>query len=261
MVETKPDAPLPALPIAPRESLSARSALILKQYLLTDRVKPGDRLPPERRLAEALNVSRTVLREAINQLVGEGLVRREPSRSPTVADFDRERVAREMSMLDESTEIHDLLELRVLLELGAIDLIVTRATEDDLREIERWVVEGERRVEAAEPLTIAEVKFHAALLGTLGNRSIDGLMPLVEEHMRSNLLVDPHELAGLITDNDHRAIAEHRAIFEAVKRRDAAGARKLMNKHLSGYLHPTKERVDPRRESQRVTTSRRESKG
>lgn len=231
--------------MAPRESLSARSALILKQYLLTERVKPGDRLPPERRLAEALNVSRTVLREAINQLVGEGLVRREHSRSPTVADFDRARVAHEMSMLDEGTEIHDLLELRVLLELGAIHLIVRRATEEDLHEIERWVVEGERRLEAAESLAFVEVKFHAALLGALGNGSIDGLMPLVQEHMRSNLLVDPHELAGLITDNDHRSISEHRQIFEAVKRRDANAARKLMVKHLSGYLHPTKMQREP----------------
>jgi GntR family transcriptional regulator, transcriptional repressor for pyruvate dehydrogenase complex len=239
--ETPSDAPLLSLPTAPRENLSARSALILKQYLLSEPIKPGDRLPPERRLAEALNVSRTVLREAINQLVGEGLVRRDPSRSPTVADFDRERVAREMSMLDESTEIHDLLELRVLLELGAIDLIVKRATAEDLAEVERWVVEGERRLAAAEPLSLPEAKFHAALLRTLGNRSIDGLMPLVEEHMRSNLLVDPHELAGLITDNDHRSIAEHRQIFEAVKRGDAKAAREIMVAHLSGYLHPTRQ--------------------
>jgi len=224
--------------MAPRENLSARCALILKQYLLTDRVKPGDRLPPERRLAEALNVSRTVLREAINQLVGEGLVRREPSRSPTVADFDRARVAREMSTISVGTEIQDLIELRVLLELGAIDVIVKRATEADLQEMERWVVEGERRAAAAEPLALPEVRFHAALLRTLGNRSIDGLMPLVEEHMRSNLLVDPHGLAGLITANDQRAISEHRQIFEAVKRGDASAARELMLAHLSGYLHP-----------------------
>jgi len=86
---------LPAVPIAmpARESLSARSAVALKRYLLTEGLEPGDKLPPERRLAEALNVSRTVLREAINQMVGEGLVRREPSRSPTVTDFDRGQLA------------------------------------------------------------------------------------------------------------------------------------------------------------------------
>lgn len=90
------DSDLPAVPLAmpARESLSARSAVALKRYLLTEGLEPGDKLPPERRLAEALNVSRTVLREAINQMVGEGLVRREPSRSPTVTDFDRGQLAK-----------------------------------------------------------------------------------------------------------------------------------------------------------------------
>lgn len=89
------DSSLPAVPLAmpARESLSARSAAALKRFLLTEGLEAGDKLPPERRLAEALNVSRTVLREAINQMVGEGLVRREPSRSPTVTDFDRGHLA------------------------------------------------------------------------------------------------------------------------------------------------------------------------
>lgn len=93
-----PDLPSVSLAMPARESLSARSAAALKRYLLTEGLEPGDKLPPERRLAEALNVSRTVLREAINQLVGEGLVRREPSRSPTVTDFDRGALAQ---LLDE----------------------------------------------------------------------------------------------------------------------------------------------------------------
>ncbi len=87
-----------SLSMPPRESLAARSAAALKRYLLTEGLEPGDKLPPERRLAEALNVSRTVLREAVNQLVGEGLVKREPSRSPVVTDFDRDALAQ---LLDE----------------------------------------------------------------------------------------------------------------------------------------------------------------
>lgn len=213
----------------------------MKRYLLTERLKTGDRLPPERRLAEALNVSRTVLREAINQMVGEGLVTREPSRSPTVAEFDRAQLAQELSMLDgHEAEIRDLIELRVLVELGAIESIVGRANEADLQEIERWVIEGERRVAADEPLSFADVRFHSALLRSLGNRSVDALLPLIEEHMRENLLNDPHELAGVVTDDDHRVVKQHRQIFEAVKARDAEAAKQRMYAHLNPYLHPEK---------------------
>jgi DNA-binding FadR family transcriptional regulator len=229
-----------SLPIAPRESLATRSAIILKRYLLTEHLKPGDRLPPERRLAEALNVSRTVLREAINQLVGEGLVRREPSRSPVVTDFDRAQVAHDLSLLDDrAAEVADLIELRVMIELGAIRAVVERASEADIEEMERWVAEGERRVEAGEPLTIPEVRFHAALLRTLGNESINALLPLIEENMRRNLLMDPHELGGgPTTASDRRAIREHRRIFEAVRSRDADAAARLMFAHLEPYVHP-----------------------
>jgi GntR family transcriptional repressor for pyruvate dehydrogenase complex len=228
-----------SLPIAPRESLSARSAIILKRYLLTEHINPGDRLPPERRLAEALNVSRTVLREAINQLVGEGLVRREPSRSPVVIDFDRAQLAHDLSVLDDrEAEVADLIELRVMIELGAIRAVVERASEADFEEFEHWVAEGERRVEIGVPLTIPEVRFHAALLRTLGNQSINALLPLIEENMRRNLLIDPHELGGQSTASDRRAIRDHRRIFEAVRSRDADAAAALMIAHLEPYVHP-----------------------
>jgi len=242
VTEPPPPAEPVFLPMARRENLSTRTATIIKRYLLSERISPGERLPPERRLAEALSVSRTVLREAINQLVGEGLVQREPSRSPTVADFDRARLAQEMSMLDgHEAEIRDLIELRVLVELGAIEAIVGRATEEDLQEIERWVLEGERRADATdESLSVADVRFHSALLRSLGNRSVDALLPLIEEHMRENLLLDPHELSGLITDDDRRVIDQHRKIFEAVKARDAETAKKRMYEHLDPYLHPEK---------------------
>jgi GntR family transcriptional repressor for pyruvate dehydrogenase complex len=228
-----------SLPSAPRESLSSRSAIILKRYLLSESLQPGDRLPPERRLAEALNVSRTVLREAINQLVGEGLVAREASRSPIVTDFDRARLASEMSMLaGPDAEIRDLIELRVMVELGAIEAIVERADDEDVDEMERWVAEGERRVREGKPMAVADLRFHAALLRSLGNRAVDALLPLIEENMRENLLIDTHELSGQHTANDDRVIGQHRKILEAVRARDPKAAREAMREHLDPYLHP-----------------------
>jgi DNA-binding FadR family transcriptional regulator len=159
-----------SLPSAPRESLSSRSAIILKRYLLSESLQPGDRLPPERRLAEALNVSRTVLREAINQLVGEGLVAREASRSPIVTDFDRARLASEMSMLaGPDAEIRDLIELRVMVELGAIEAIVERARDEDIAEMERWVTGASgasRRASRCRSPTCASTRRCCARSGT-----------------------------------------------------------------------------------------------
>jgi len=61
-------------------------------------------------------------------------------------------------------------------------------------------------------------------------------LPLVEEHLRQNFLTDVHALTGVVTPHDYRVVAQHRQIFEAVKRRDAETARLVMLAHLDDYL-------------------------
>jgi len=225
------------LPALRRQNLSARVALIIKRYILAERLEPGHRLPAERRLADWLNVSRTVLREALSQLIGEGILERPSPHALCVAAFDRARLAAETSLLgDEAAEAKDLIELRVVIELGAVDAIVARVTEEHLREIERWVVEGERRLAAREPFYRADAQFHAALLRVLGNRVVDGLLPLIEENLRSDLVGDPHQLTGAGTAVDHRVVSQHREIYEALKRRDLDATRDWMLAHLMPYL-------------------------
>lgn len=225
------------LPALRRENLSARVVLILKRYILAARLEPGHRLPPERRLADWLNVSRTVLREGLSQLIGEGVLARPSPHALCVTDFDRGRVAAEVSAVgDEAAAAQDLIELRVVIELGAVEAIVERMTDEHLRELERWVVEGERRLAAHEPFYRADARFHAALLGVLGNRVVDGLLPLIEENLRSDLVGDPHQLTQSGTAVDRRAVGQHREIYEALKRRDREATRRLMRAHLTPYL-------------------------
>lgn len=233
------------LPRLRRQSLTGQAVTILKRYIVAERLQAGQRLPPERHLADALNVSRTVLREALSQLIGEGILYRQSPRTLCVAEFDRTRAAADLAPTEgDEGGMRDLIELRVIIEIGAIETIVERATDEHLREIEQWVVEGDRRVAAQEPLALADARFHAALLRTLGNASINAFLPVIEEHMRRNLLIDSHQLAGVGTPDDARVASEHRQIFEAVKRRDVEAARLVMLAHLTPYL-----RRDSRRES------------
>ena len=161
-------------PLIRAENLSVRVATILKRYILAEQLEPGHRLPAERRLADWLNVSRVVLREALSQLMGEGLLESPSPYILCVASFDRAKLAAELSGLDhEDAEANDLIQLRVVLELGAIDAIVAGATDAHLREIERWVIEGERTLAAGEPIYRADAGFHAALLKSLDNQAID----------------------------------------------------------------------------------------
>jgi GntR family transcriptional repressor for pyruvate dehydrogenase complex len=224
-------------PLIRRENLSARVATILKRYILAEHLEPGHRLPAERRLADWLNVSRVVLREALSQLMGEGILERPSPYVLCVASFDRAKLAADLSGLDhEDAEANDLIQLRVVLELGAIDAIVAGATEAHLQAIECWVIEGERTLAAGDPIFRADAGFHVALLKSLDNQVINSFLPLIEEHLRHDILRDARRLTTGGLPTDQRVVQQHREIYEAINRRDPVASRHWILTHLRPYI-------------------------
>jgi DNA-binding FadR family transcriptional regulator len=128
------------------------------------------------------------------------------------------------------------MELRIIMEIGAIDAIVSRITDRHIGDIEHWLVEGERRLAAGEPVHSADARFHAALLRTLGNRAVDAFLPMLQDQMRTHIFFSPHQLRQPSAIEDTRVQREHREIYEAIRRGDAATARTVMIAHLSHYL-------------------------
>ncbi len=236
-----------ALVQPPRLSLSDRVVTILKRFILSERLEAGARIPPERQLADTLNVSRTVLREALSRMMGEGWLRRTSPRVLVVGDFDRASV--NLSPIDtQEAEFQDLMELRIFIEIGAIQTIVQRATSAQLQEIRRWVVEGERRFQSGEPIHLADARFHTALLKAADNMAINSMLPLVEEQLRTFLLFDPHQISGFHTAENGRVVREHRDIYEAVISGDAETAKRIMIGHLGHYLgRRTRNKIDIRK--------------
>lgn len=227
-----------SLPMLQRQNLSERVIQILKHFILNQELQAGDRLPPERQLAEALNVSRTVLREALSYLIGEGIVYRASPRKLHVADFDRGKVSAELAGLrEEETSLQHLIELRVFVEIGALEVIVQRLTEAHLEAIEEWVIQGEEHLRTGVPLSLVDARFHAALLHATENPAIETFLPIIEETLRQSLIASPRQFSGSGGAEDFRVVSEHRQIYEALKRGDANSARLLMLAHLSFYLH------------------------
>jgi DNA-binding FadR family transcriptional regulator len=230
----------PNLPIFQRQPLSLRVTEILKRYILVEPLETGSRLPAERRLAETLSISRTVLREALGQLIADGILVRTTPRTLSVAPFDRLRVAAELAPLNDYDIVdQSLIELRVIIEVGAIELITRRADADDLGEIERRVTEGERSVvDSAELMGRVDLRFHTTLLRAAHNDAVNAFLPLIEQTLYQNVGAWLHHLGQRDHPEDHRVAAEHRQIFEAIKRGDRETARMVMLAHLAPYLRP-----------------------
>lgn len=117
-------------------SLSEQAATVLREAILNETFKPGEKLV-ERTLASLTGVSRTGIREALRQLQAEGLVTRVPGRGMHVSQLSE-------------TEARAIYEARAILESAMARLFVARASDDDLRALDKAV---RRAVETDGPDT------------------------------------------------------------------------------------------------------------
>lgn len=220
-----------------RESLADKVTTILKRYILVEQLEPGARMPPERQLANTLNVSRTVLREALNRLIGEGVLERPSPRTLQVAPHDREALAASLLSIDErARQFLDMMELRYVLEMGALPLIVARANLEQIAAVEYRAAEFRRHAMSGQAAHQMDALFHASLLRVVGNPTIDVMVPLIEEQIREYLLFDPGQLGATRRDSTERVLREHEELVAAIRRRDTAAARDAMERHLAPYF-------------------------
>lgn len=226
-----------ALP--PRENLSDQVTLILKKFILGEQIMPGDRLPPERQMADTLNISRTVLREALNRLIGEHILERPSPRILQVAEFDRDALATAIEATDNGDiQFRDLMELRYILEVGAIPLIYEKATDQDIREIETLAARHRREIAEGRSGNSADITFHTRLLSVVDNTIIRGALPVIEQQIRAYLLREPSMLR---LRNRHeptaiRVVDEHQEIIDSLRQRDVTAGLAAVTRHLAPYF-------------------------
>src|ERR687893_47986 len=113
--------------------------------LISGGMNPGERLPPERELCARLNVSRTVVREALNLLEARGLISIEHGRGAVVSGGNTDAVRDTLGLIlrVRPKALWELLEMRKVLEVEIAGLAAGRAAEED---IDAMRVQQERMV-------------------------------------------------------------------------------------------------------------------
>ncbi|ACU04432.1 MULTISPECIES: FadR/GntR family transcriptional regulator [Pedobacter] len=144
----------------------------LREYLKKKSFRPGDALPKELELAEALDVSRNVLREALSRLRMLGMIETKKKRGMILARPDIlgtfERVLDPL-IIDTET-LQDIFELRLVLEIGLADLIYIRKTDKDIAELESI---AKKEVNHDNSFRIKnEIAFHGKLYEMSGNDTL-----------------------------------------------------------------------------------------
>src|SRR3990170_1104267 len=182
----------------------------LREYILRRAVKPGDSIPKETELAEALGVSRNVVREALSRLRMLGMIESKKRRGMILTQPDvmkgLERILHP-TMLDINIR-KQLFELRLVLEVGLGDLLFARKTESQLKKLD-LIVDREQRANTQIERIRCEVDFHSTLYEMAGNDTLKRfqtiLMPVFEYVVEYESKLD-HTSVGSVTHADLVAI-------------------------------------------------------
>lgn len=203
------------------EEVVAQLAELIRQGEL----RPADRLPPERELAEQLRVSRAVVREALRVMEQRGLVVSRPGTGTFIAGGSAERLAQALTHL----ALEDVFELRMLLEPSIAALAAERATAEDIVRLEAALDDQERLVHLEQSAAGADAAFHAGLAEATHNRALLRLGAVLVEELAASRdeSLQPPQRARL-------SLLSHRRVLAAVKAGAPAEARRAMEEHIRG---------------------------
>jgi len=192
-------------------------------------LKPRDKLPPERELAEKLSISRGSLREAFRVLESRGLIKSKPGGGRYIREIRKNGNNTENIILSlEKSSILELLEAREIFEVKIVKLAAQRATPEDIKSIERALNKMNEEEELKDDKkTESDTEFHLAIAGASHNFVFVNIIKL---HL--DLLRDTREKTQQIPGRREERWREHQAILQAIKEHDSKKAGEAMLKHL-----------------------------
>jgi len=201
----------------------------IKNVILNGELKPGDKLPSERELAEKFRVGRSTIREALKALSYAKIVIR--TREGTIVNrnvLDYFIDSLSEKLICKYIDFKDLLETRKILEIKLVSLASQRATTEDIETIGNIFKKMNIEIKGnPRKFIIDDIKFHESIAGAAQNRVLYEIFIAVRSLLRKSqeeVVKDP----GIIK----RSLEYHRQIFEAIKKQNASEAEIAMYNHL-----------------------------
>ena len=218
------------------------SGIIVEQIrtlVRTGRLKPGDRLPSERDLCERFGVSRVTVREALRVLESSGLVEIFVGArgGAFVTSPTSERVGAGLADLLTLSPLTaaGVTEARMVFELGILPVVIERATEQDIEELEALCDASDAALKAGSYTMALSAAFHTRVSACTHNPAIE----MIVHSFHGPLLMSLREAQNVAPLMGRKGTREHRLYVQAIRDRDVEAARVVMTSHL----HRTAERV------------------
>jgi len=234
--------PYPRLsPVANRKTLVQRIISEIQDRLVKGALRAGDRLPPEGKLAAQFGVGRTSVREAMKVLAALGIIEIRRGDGTFIATGDSFQLLNplEFALILERGEARELLELRRVIDLGCCDLVVRRATKEDMDRLFTLAREHKTLVKAGaapELIGAKDIEFHRAFLGATRNRPMIKVGRTVWALFVKSILnaEDPRPVTKM-------SVQHHTEIARAIQSGDAEKAKQTIEAHLAMWYASTLE--------------------
>lgn len=210
-------------------SVPDRLSVDLERLILEGDLEPGDRLPPERELAEHFGVSRVSIREALRELENHGLIDRKPGRGTIVlGPGERANLSDDVlgAVAALRPELHDIMELRAIVEPPIARITASRATARDVAQL-RELVEAMEVDVTKERYAELDRAFHQSIAQYTHNP----LLALINEQIAQQIA--PSRASRYQTKARRAASSvAHRRIFEAIAAGDGELAEHEAREHV-----------------------------
>ena len=218
-----------------REPVSSSIMNLLTNYLLSKELKPGDKLPTETEFSQQLGVGRNSVREAIKMLSSLGIVEIKRGVGTFIAKSISSSIMNPLilGLVFEQGTSRELFELRLLIDTGAAELVIQKASDEEIKKLEEA---NEKLREAVEinlddkrKLLDLDINFHHTLLELTKNPFLakigKAVYTLFFTSIEKTVILDP--VGGY---------KNHQLVIDAIKKRDNLRIRDITKESFSFWM-------------------------
>ena len=219
-------------PVHDNRALSEKIIAQISDALVSGELKPGDRLPPERELAEQFGVSRTVIRDAVKTLAGRGILHVKHGAGIFVTTSEENAIGRLGALSDilpsQGVSLRDLFEIRKVLEAEGAEWAARRRNDYHLKRLRGILEDAYRNSENIEVLSERDAQFHVAIAEASQNLVLVRVMLILLD-----LLAQSRRESLSIPGRAKLSLKDYERIVEEIEAQRHEGARETMLEHLT----------------------------
>ena len=202
----------------------------IQEAIAEGKLKPGDKLPSERELAELFQISRPVVREAISALSFLGIIQRKWGKGNYISeDLNISIIKNSLKyiVISKEKEIRDLLEARKAIECELISLAALRRTERHLKKLEEKLLELLDCDKQSPRRFQLDYEFHLIIGEAANNDILHGFQFALKDKILGIMKVGVY-----LPDAIEKSNKEHLEMFKAIKSSDPETAKRIMEIHI-----------------------------